>query len=250
MGRLRGKIALVTGAASGIGAACAERFAKEGATIIGTDFREDVLEETMFKINEKYSTAIAYKHDVVSKDDWTNILEEVYKRFTKIDILINNAGVGATPTPLRDLTLDEWNKVININLLGTFLGTQAIEPIMIKSGGGSIINMSSYVAIVGSGVNVYTASKGGVRSLTKASAAQLGKYNIRVNSIHPGVIETPMSAQILENQDYLKATLKEIPLSRLGKPEDIVNGMLFLASDDSSYITGNELIIDGGIISH
>lgn len=250
MGRLRGKIAIVTGAASGIGAACAERFAKEGATIIGTDFREDILKDTMFRINEEYGTAIAYKHDVVSKDDWSGILNEVHKRFTKIDILINNAGIGATPTPLCDLTLEDWNKVLNVNLLGTFLGTQCIEPLMKKSGGGSIINMSSYVAMVGSGVNGYTASKGGVRSLTKAAAAQLGKYNIRVNSVHPGVIETPMSAAILENKDYLESALKEIPLSRFGKPDDIVNGMLFLASDDSSYITGNELVIDGGIIAH
>ncbi|WP_099223330.1 SDR family NAD(P)-dependent oxidoreductase [Listeria costaricensis] len=246
MGRLAGKVAIITGAAGGQGKAEALLFAKEGAVVIATDMQEALLKETEKELQAIEPKSLTFKHNVASEEDWQHIVDEAVKHFGHIDILVNNAGISTERTILNT-TLDEWNKVLAVNLNGTFLGMQKVIPHMQENGGGSIINISSIAGLTGgSGASSYTASKGAVRLLTKATAVDFAKDNIRVNSVHPGYIETPMTKQLFESEETRGWFQSLTPLPRLGKSIDIAEGVLYLASDESSFVTGVELPIDGG----
>jgi NAD(P)-dependent dehydrogenase (short-subunit alcohol dehydrogenase family) len=249
VGRLNGKVAIITGAASGQGAVEAKLFAKEGAKVIATDFQDEMLNKVVNEIITQFGdVAIAVKHDVTDESDWEKVIKQGIERFGKIDILVNNAGIsGQIGIELEMITVDEWNKVMNVNALGNLLGIKYVVPEMKKNESGSIVNISSLAGISGmAGLTPYTASKGATRIMTKAAAVQLGKENIRVNSIHPGYIYTPMTASILDNEEVKKTILADIPSSIIGEPEDVAYGVLFLASDEARFINGAELIIDGG----
>lgn len=248
MARLDGKVAIITGAASGQGAEEARVFAKEGAKVIATDMQVELLNDVVNSINEQYGeVAIALKHDVANEQDWLHIVQASVEKFGKIDILVNNAGVSGKIHALEDITVDEWNFVMNINALGNFLGMKYVVPEMKKNKGGSIINISSIAGINGYGqLTPYAASKGANRILTKGAANQLGPDNIRVNSVHPGFIETPMIQEYTSSEEARNYLISSIPLRTLGQPNDVANAVLFLASDESRFVTGEELIIDGG----
>ncbi|GIP34524.1 SDR family NAD(P)-dependent oxidoreductase [Paenibacillus sp. J2TS4] len=248
MGRLQGKVAIVTGAAMGMGAATAELFAKEGAKVVATDLNEEVLNQTVSKIAEAGGEVIGLKHNVANEEEWKAIVAKTIERFGKLDVLINNAGIS-TMYSLENEPAEEWNKVMAVNVNGVQFGMRHAIPEMRKAGGGSIVNISSIAGIVGMGASSYSASKGATRVLTKATAVQYAAENIRVNSIHPGIIVTPMTAGLMEMKEYKDSFEKETPLPRLGKPEDIAYGALYLASDESSFVTGIELVIDGGYIA-
>ncbi len=244
--RLANKVAIITGAAGGMGKADALLFAKEGAKVAVTDMQEDKLQEVVREIVANGGEAIGFKQDVASEEDWIRVATETVAKFGKIDILVNNAGVSDS-TPFLDQTVENWEKIMSINVTSVFLGQKHVIPHMIEAGGGSIINISSIAGLTGgSGTGPYTASKGAVRLLTKATAVDYAKHHIRANSIHPGYIETPMTVDLLKDENMRQWFLSQTPIPRLGKPEDIASGVLFLASDESSYITGIELPIDGG----
>ncbi|MGN7456176.1 SDR family NAD(P)-dependent oxidoreductase [Paenibacillus pasadenensis] len=246
MDRLKGKVAIVTGAAGGMGKADALLFAKEGAKVVVTDLQEDKLQAVVEEIKAAGGEAAGFKHNVASEEDWQRVVSEAKNAFGKIDILVNNAGISDA-TPFMDQTVDNWERVMKINVTSIFLGQKYVIPHMIEAGGGSIINISSIAGLTGgSGTGPYTASKGAVRLLTKATAVDYAKHNIRCNSIHPGFIETPMTVDMFKDPQMVQWFQMQTPLPRLGKAEDIANGVLFLASDESSYITGVELPIDGG----
>ncbi|OMF21940.1 short-chain dehydrogenase [Paenibacillus sp. FSL H8-0548] len=246
MGRLDNKVAIVTGAAGGMGKADALLFAKEGAKVVITDLQEEKLQEVVREIEDMGGEALGIKHNVESEEDWVQVVEQTISKFGQINILVNNAGIS-DPTPFMDQTVERWEKTMSINVTSIFLGQKYVIPHMITAGGGSIINISSIAGLTGgSGAGPYTASKGAVRMLTKATAVDFAKHNIRANSIHPGYIETPMTVDLMKDEKMKQWFLAQTPLPRLGKAEDIANGVLFLASDESSYITGIELPIDGG----
>lgn len=250
MGRVSGKIAIVTGAASGLGRGVASLLAKEGAKVAAADINDvdgRVLAEEIVK---QGGEALFYKHDVTSENNWKELVRAVVERFGRLDVLVNCAGVllGAS---VEETTFEKWRWVMSVNLDGVFLGTKYGAEAMKKTGGGSIINMSSTAGLIGTpNAIAYTASKGGVRLLTKAAAVEFSKaycnYNIRVNSVHPGVIKTPMAAPIIDNPDISKMFLDFMPMRHFGEPEDIAYGVLYLASDESRFVTGSELVIDGG----
>lgn len=240
MERLNDKIAIVTGGASGIGEKMVDLFSGEGATVIAADINEVALE----KANQK-ENVIGMKLDVSSDEEWAQFAERIKERFGKIDILVNNAGISSEK-PFKDINLDDWQKMLTINGFGPFAGIKHIAPYMAEQKKGSIINISSYTAQIGQGFNHYSASKGAVRALSKAAATQFGKSGVRVNTLFPGIIETPMTQSLTEYKDLLDQLVQATPLQRLGKPEDIAEAALFFASDASSFITGSELVIDGG----
>lgn len=247
MNRLENKVAIITGAGSGMGREEALLFAKEGAKIVATDIQEEKLQEVVAEIKENGGKAIGIKHNVASEDQWIHVVEESVKTFGKIDVLVNNAGISGGPVALHDTTLESWNKIIEINLTGTFLGMKHVIPVMIENKGGSIVNISSIAGLTGgSGAGAYTASKAAVRFLSKAAAVDYAKANIRVNSVHPGYIETPMTKELMADEKWVSYFLGNTPLPRLGKAIDIAQGVLYLASDESSYVTGIELPIEGG----
>jgi cyclopentanol dehydrogenase len=240
--RLQDKVAIITGAADGIGKETAIEFAKHGAKVVVTDINEEKLHLTSQLINENGGFAIAIKHDVSREVDWENVISITEKELGRLDILMNNAGIG-TRLKLAETSLEAFEEVQSINTVGVFLGMKHGSNSMKKSGKGSIINISSMYGIVGSpGNTAYHASKGAVRLMTKSAALELSKDLIRVNSIHPGVIETNMSGA--RNGEH---PLKDkTPWPSLGEPIDIAYGALYLASDESRYVTGSELVIDGG----
>ncbi|WP_102692434.1 SDR family NAD(P)-dependent oxidoreductase [Rummeliibacillus pycnus] len=240
MGRLENKIAIVTGGASGMGAKMVELFAKEGATVIAADINE----ENLAKISELDSVE-GMKLDVTSDENWAELTKAIVEKHGRIDILINNAGISSQKSP-DEITADDWALIHKINSFGPFLGIKHVKPYMKEAGKGSIVNTCSYTALIGSGTNSYTASKGSLRAISRAAAAELGKFNIRVNSVYPGVIETPMTANIGQFKEAMDMLIRATPMGRLGKPEEVANASLFLASDEASYITGAELVIDGG----
>ncbi|MFN2372501.1 MAG: SDR family NAD(P)-dependent oxidoreductase [Cyclonatronaceae bacterium] len=249
MKRLENKVAIITGAASGMGAAEAKLFAKEGAKVVATDIQEEKLQDIVERIKSEGGEAVAIKQDVTLKDDWDRVVEKAVKRYGQIDILINNAGIGGAEgfAKLDDVDIDSWNKFMNVNSTGNFLGVKAVAPEMKKAGKGSIINTSSIAGLVGGAAGIqYSASKGANRIMSKTAAIELAPHNIRVNSIHPGFIDTPMVSVVTENKEALEASLKLIPMGRTGTPDEIANLVLFLASDESGYITGAEITIDGG----
>lgn len=246
MGRLDNKVAIITGAAGGMGKADALLFVQEGAKVAITDLQEDKIKDVVAEIEALGGEAIGFKHNVASEEDWVRVVDETVQKFGKIDILVNNAGVS-NATPFMDLTVEGWEKTMSINVTSIFLGQKYVIPHMIEAGSGSIVNISSIAGLTGgSGAGPYTASKGAVRMLTKATAVDFAKHNIRCNSVHPGYIETPMTVDLFKDEQMMQWFQSQTPLPRLGKAEDIARGVLFLASDESSYITGVELPIDGG----
>ncbi len=249
-GRVQGKVALITGAASGIGAETARALAREGARLVLTDRAREAGEAVAREIAVLGTEVEFREHDVALEADWISVVAAAKARFGRIDVLVNNAGVGGG-TPLLESTLEQWRTVLAINLDGVFLGMRHVCPAMIETGGGSVINLSSILGKVGQpGAAAYCASKGGVLLLTKAAALELAPAGIRVNSVHPGYIETPMVQTALhnaENGNELRDVLiTRHALARLGMPVEIANGIVFLASDESSFMTGAELVIDGG----
>ncbi len=245
--RLEGKVAIISGGARGMGAAEAKLFAREGAKVIVCDVLEDEGRQTEAEINEVGGDAVFVKLDVTSQDEWENAVNTAIERFGKLDILVNNAGIIVQST-IEDMTVELWDKVMDVNAKGVFLGTKTAIPHMKEAGGGSIVNISSISGIVGQdNVNAgYNASKGAVRIFTKAAAVQYAKENIRVNSIHPGPIATPMTAEGRADPERVALTAERTPLGRYGEPEEVANAVLFLASDEASYVTGSEIVVDGG----
>lgn len=240
MGKLTGKIAIVTGGASGIGEGMVDLFRSEGATVIAADINE----EALAKASEKENVH-GMKLDVSSDEAWETFAKEVKEKFNQIDILVNNAGVSSEK-PYTEIGKDDWDFMMAINGFGPFAGMKHIAPIMADQGKGSIVNISSYTAQIGQGFNHYSASKGAVRAISKAAAIQFGRQGVRVNTLFPGIVETPMTQALSTSKELLDQLVQATPLQRLGKPEDIANAALFLASDDSDYITGAEIVIDGG----
>ncbi len=240
MGRLDNKIAIITGGASGIGEQMVDLFSRKGATVIAADINESALEKASQKEN-----VFGMKLNVASDEDWKALAEEVNNRFGRIDILVNNAGISSEK-PFQEIDLNDWQKMLSINGFGPFAGIKHVAPYMAAQGNGSIINISSYTAQIGQGFNHYSASKGAVRALSKAAATTFGRQGVRVNTLFPGIIETPMTQSLSTSKELLGRLIQATPLQRLGQPEDIANAALFFASDESSYITGSELVIDGG----
>ncbi|MBA7575060.1 Cyclopentanol dehydrogenase [subsurface metagenome] len=252
MGRVEGKVAIVTGAARGLGKGIALLLAKEGAKVAVTDILEDGGKETAEEIRREGGKAIFLKHDVTSEDSWSAVVKEVLSKFGKLDIMVNNAGIQIIKE-IAETSLEEWRGLMSVNLDGVFLGTKHAIRAMKKSGGGSIVNISSAVGIIGTADDTaaYAASKGGVRLFSKTAAIECSKaghgYNIRVNSVHPGVIETAMVASMMAQDEELRKRLESNhPIGFLGKPIDIAYAVLYLASDEARLVTGTELIVDGG----
>lgn len=248
--RLSGKVALVTGAASGLGAATARRLAKEGAAVILTD-RDIAGEDIAAHIVDTGGRAVFRLHDVTSQPDWAAAVEHAVADFGRLDILVNNAGVAGGNHELMDHSFDAWRQILSVNLDGVFLGLRHAGPRIAASGGGSVINISSILGKVGmAGAAAYCASKGGVTLLTKAAALEWAPLGIRVNSIHPGFIDTPMVSGALagreDGNEMRVALMAAHPLGRFGVPKEIGDAVAFLASDDASFITGAELVVDGG----
>ncbi|WP_418122834.1 SDR family NAD(P)-dependent oxidoreductase [Chryseobacterium sp. PTM-20240506] len=248
MNRLLDKVAIITGAASGMGAVEAKMLAKEGATVFLTDIHEENLKTVTNEINASGGHAYYKVHDVSNEEQWNSVVEEVIRVAGKIDILVNNAAIlGDLSSPMEERTVEEFNKVLHINLTSHFIGMKSVVPLMKKAKGGSIVNISSIGGIVGSaGGTAYTASKGGVRLLSKGAAIELAPFNIRVNSLHPGFVDTEMNKNMPNYEDFKRMAIDGTPLNRGGKEEEIAYGVIFLASDESSFMTGTELIIDGG----
>jgi NAD(P)-dependent dehydrogenase (short-subunit alcohol dehydrogenase family) len=246
-GRVAGKVALITGGASGLGAESARRLAREGASVVLTDLAADAGEALAREIGD---AAIFLAQDVTDESRWPEVVKAAVDRFGRLDVLVNSAGIGEG-SPLMEQTLEAWRQIIAINLDGVFLGMRAAAPAMVEAGGGSIINLSSILGKVGqAGAAAYCASKGGVLMLTKAAALEWAPAGIRVNSVHPGYIDTPMVAgaiQRSENGNEMKdLIISRHALGRLGAAREIADGIVFLASDESSFMTGAELVIDGG----
>lgn len=240
MGVLDGKVALVSGGAQGIGAAIVRRLVEEGALVVFGD----VLDDKGSRLAENLGEHTRFVHlDVTSPDNWAAAVKLALNAFGKLDILVNNAGI-AKNGPFLDLSIDDWSAVINVNLNGVFYGMKASAEALIASGAGSIVNISSIAGFIGyEAVAPYCASKFGVRGLGKSAALELGRYGVRVNSVHPGLIDTPMAASLVA-QDQ-----SHVALNRLGRPQEIANLVVFLASDASSFSTGAEFVADGGALA-
>ena len=252
MNRMKGKVALVTGAAKGLGAATAAMLAREGARVVMTDVDEKAGREAAERSGRDGAEVVFAKHDVSREDDWQRVMDETVHRFGQLDALVNNAGV-ALGKDVEHTTLEGWRWLMSINLDGVFLGTRFAIEVMKSARRGSIINLSSIEGLVGDpNLAAYNASKGGVRLFTKSAALHCAKsgYNIRVNSVHPGYIVTPMVEGYAQASGDAEAATRALealhPLGHLGEPDDIAYGILYLASDESKFMTGAELVIDGG----
>ncbi|HWA63648.1 MAG TPA: glucose 1-dehydrogenase [Caulobacteraceae bacterium] len=250
-GRVEGKVALVTGGASGLGAETARRLAREGAKVALTDLAEDAGRAVADEIAAAGGTAIFLVQDVADEARWTEVVQAVLDRFGRLDVLVNNAGVSGGQEPLLGGSFEAWRRVLSINLDGVFLGLKTVAPVMAEAGRGSIVNLSSILGKVGlPGAPAYCASKGGVLMLTKAAALELAPAGVRVNSVHPGFIETPMVTNAFrqsENENEMRDMIvSRHALGRLGVPREIADAIVFLASDESSFMTGSELVVDGG----
>jgi NAD(P)-dependent dehydrogenase (short-subunit alcohol dehydrogenase family) len=255
MARLKGKVAIITGAASGMGLSGSQIFAQEGAVVIMTDVSKETLNREAATIRDAGGTVTAIVLDVSSPESWSNVIEKTLSEHGRIDILVNNAGIHI-PKGILEAEIDDWNKVMAVNTTGVWLGMKSVIPTMQKQGGGSIVNVASIAAMVGgmadAGGAAYSASKGAVRSLTKHAAQWFGKDGVRVNSIHPGSVFTGLAAAAGLTKETMAAQFGDaVPLPpHVGEPSDIGYGMLYLASDESKFVTGEELVIDGGWITH
>ena len=253
MARLEGKVALISGGARGQGAVEANLFAKEGAKVVIGDLLEEEGRKVEAQIAEMGGECLFVRLDVTSQTDWEQAVQATVSRFGKLNILVNNAGIGTPRGPdgvavtIEELGEDQWDRVMDINAKGVFLGTRSAIAEMRKAGGGSIINISSIAGLVGGTSTAYGASKGAVRLFTKATAIQYAGEGIRANSVHPGVIETPMTANMLSDTAQRETSIARHPMGRVGRPEEVAYGVLYLASDESSFVTGSELVIDGGL---
>ncbi|GAA1513320.1 SDR family NAD(P)-dependent oxidoreductase [Nocardioides humi] len=241
MSRLTGKVAIVTGAGRGIGQSIAEVFAREGATVIATSRGSDV-DYLDGRPGLEYQQL-----DVSSDDDWQRVVGDVVARHGRVDVLVNNAGI-ITYEPVHELSVEDWQRVVAINQTGTWLGMRAVVPAMLAQGAGSIVNVSSiWGSAAVAGGHAYHATKGAVRNMSKNAAITYARDGIRVNSLHPGFISTPLTdAQAPDVNEYV---VGQTPMGRAGKPEEIAQGAVFLASDDSGFMTGAELVIDGGYLA-
>ena len=245
--RLEGKVALITGGARGQGAAEAMLFAREGAKVVIADVLDREGMAVAAEIAELGGEALYVHLDVSSETDWRQAVDTVVSSYGKLDVLVNNAAIWRGGN-VADTSSEQWDQVLAINAKGVFLGTKLAIPQMRNAGGGSIVNISSTAGLVGSRTSTaYSASKGAVRLLTKSTAVQYGAEGIRANSIHPGPIDTAMGDQVWPDAGSREETIERTVLKRLGTPDDIANGALFLASDESSFMTGTELVIDGGL---
>ena len=248
MGRIQGKVAIITGGARGQGEATARLFASEGAQVVLTDLLEREGEAVASDIGD---AALFVAHDVTREQDWQRVAAAAVERFGRLDILINNAGIMQR-TPVVDCSVDEFRGVLDVNLVGPFLGMKTCAPVMHRTGGGAIVNISSIQGIVGrAGTPGYTASKFGLRGLTKTAALELGALGVRVNSVHPGGVDTPLIQDAMPGveltPEMLDAGHANLPIPRCGRPDDIAPTSLFLASDEAAYVTGAELVVDGGM---
>ncbi|MFT7221331.1 MAG: 3(or 17)beta-hydroxysteroid dehydrogenase [Candidatus Azotimanducaceae bacterium] len=256
MSKLKNRTVIVTGGGSGLGEASSELLAQEGANVVVTDINFEAAERTARSIGQRGGNSIAIKQDVTDQSVWDQVIATTIKEYGSLDVLVNNAGIAGAGTGLmEDVAFEDWRTVMSINLDSVFLGCQAAVNEMKENGGGSIVNISSIMGIVGGAGAAYNASKGGVRLLSKSVAVHCGNrgYNIRCNSIHPGYIWTPMVRGVVDfvedintEEELMAMLVEKHPIGRLGVPEDVAKGVVFLASDDSSFMTGSELVIDGG----
>ena len=250
--RLEGKTAIVTGGASGIGEATSRLFVTEGAKVVIADIDDDKGVALESELNQSGEVALYRKVDVTSESQWIAICSEIMNKWGRLDVVVNNAGMSGVKgrATVEDTVVENWDTVFSVNSTAVMLGTKTAIPEMRKNGGGSVVNVSSIFGIVGSPAGAaYHASKGAARTFSKAAAVQYAKDNIRVNSVHPGFTDTPMTLDIHSQQEIREARLNMTPLGRLGLPMDIAYGILYLASDESSWVTGIELVIDGGEIA-
>ncbi len=246
MPRLEGKVALISGAARGQGACEGRLFVQEGAKVVLTDILDEEGEAVAAEIRQQGGDAIYVRLDVTQEQQWQDVIQATVDRYGKLDILVNNAGIFPM-VRVEDTSVELWEQVMDINVTGVFLGTKHAIPAMRAAGGGSIINISSVAGLVGgSRAAAYSASKGAVRILTKGTAVQYAADGIRANSVHPGIIVTQMTEELLSDESTREQRLTGTPIGRFGTVDDVAYGVLFLASDESSYVTGSELVIDGG----
>ena len=249
-GRLAGKVALITGATGGIGQATAELFAREGASLVVTDIAQDAVEELAASLEAEGADVLPARLDVSSPENWSEAIELARRRFSRLDVLVNIAGVVDWPG-VEETTKDGWDRVVAVNQTGTWLGMKTALPLLRASGNASVINTSSVLGLVGSGAAAaYQATKGAVRLLTKTAAVEYATRGVRVNSVHPGVIATPMIQDLLDEQGDEQPDIVRTPMRRAGSPAEIAPAMLFLASDESSFVTGAEFVVDGGLTAH
>ena len=247
--RLEGKVAILSGAAGGMGAEEARLFAREGAAVTITDLREDDGARVEAEIVESGGRATFLRADVTSDEDWRNVVRETVSRYGRLDILVNNAGISSSAYP-DPLGIDGWQDIMDVNSTGVFLGTRNAIPEMLKTGGGSIVNISSIMGFVGgAGHPGYNAAKGAVRIFTKAMAVRYGPQGIRVNSVHPGFMPPMGTSTVAPDSVQRRKVIALTPLGRTGETIEVAYGVLFLASDEASFITGTELVIDGGFIA-
>ena len=244
--RLANKVALISGGARGMGAVEARLFTQEGAKVCIADLLEEQGRALAAEIADAGGDAMFVRLDVNSEREWMEAVDAVVSAYGRLDILVNNAGIYQRAN-VEETSSADWDRMLSINGRGVFIGTKAAIPAMRAAGGGSIVNISSVAGIIGSaGATAYNASKGAVRLLTKSTAVQHAAENIRANSVHPGPIETDMLDLVFPEEGMREARALNIPLGRMGRAEDVAKGVLFLASDESSYMTGSELVIDGG----
>jgi 3alpha(or 20beta)-hydroxysteroid dehydrogenase len=243
--RLEGKVAIVTGAAGGIGAAAARRLAQEGALLLLTDAEEERARGLAAELGEG---ADALAHDVTSEERWRAVVSHALETHGRIDVLLNNAGVFLA-APLTETSLEEFRRVMDINVTGVFLGMRTVAPAMIERRAGSMINVSSVAGLMGSPfLTAYAASKWAVRGMSKVAAKELAQSGVRVNSLHPGQIDTDMNTRQRERTpELIDKLIRGIPLRRIGTPEEVAHAIAYLASDESVYVTGSELVVDGGV---
>lgn len=246
--RLDGKVAFISGGARGMGATEAKLFASEGAAVVFGDVLEKEGQRTEAEIIDSGGKGIFIHLDVASEKSWEKAISTTIDKFGKLNILVNNAGVSGRAL-IEDTSVEEWDRIMDVNAKGTFLGTKAALPELKKADGASIINISSQLGIVGSDLGVsaaYQASKGAVRLLTKATALEYASEGIRCNSVHPAPVNTELTAVSRENPEVFAKTKSNIPLGRFAEPMEIAKAVLYLASDESSFMTGSELVVDGG----